>query len=69
MDRLVNDNFDADRIMNPESYDERHFSNSWLQSHPVIVQGSTNSGHSVLCQPTADDNDCSTEGDEDINED
>ena len=69
VDRLVNDNFDADRIMNPESYDERHFSNSWLQSHPVIVQGSTNSGHSVLCQPTADDNDCSTEGDEDIDED
>ena len=69
----INDNFDADRMMNPDNYDECHFSNPWLQAQPGSnatggsVQGGTNSGHSVLCQPTADEDhsSCSTEGDED----
>ena len=69
----INDNFDADRMMNPDNYDERHFSNPWLQAQlgsnatGGSVQGGTNSGYSALCQPTADEDhsSCSTEGDED----
>ena len=59
----VNDNFDADRIMNPDYYEERHFSNPWLTLQAQqgsnttggSIQGGTNSEHSELGQSTADD--------------
>ena len=52
----VNDSFDADRIVNPDDYDERHFSNRWLQPH-LLSRCSTSSNtrnNNVLSQPTAD---------------
>ena len=51
----VNDSFDADRIVNPDDYDERHFSNRWLQPHPLSRHSTSNTRNSnVLSQPTAD---------------
>ena len=51
----VNDSFDADRIVNPDDYDERHFSNRWLQPRPLSRRSTSNTRNSnVLSQPTAD---------------
>ena len=49
----VSDSFDADRIVNPDDYDERHFSNRWLQPH-LLSRCSTISNSNVLNQTTAD---------------
>ena len=40
VDPSLNNDFDADRIVNPDNYEERHFSNTWLESHILDKQSS-----------------------------
>ena len=53
----LNDDFDADRMANPDNYEERHFSNAWLESHILDKQSSntTLSDDIPLDQVIADD--------------
>ena len=53
----LNDGFNADRMANPDSYEERHFSNAWLESHISDKQSSntTPSDDIPLDQIIADD--------------
>ena len=50
---LQQNSFDADRMMNPDDYEEQHYSNPWLQSHPSI-QNNDSSTSTGLSHPTAD---------------
>ena len=38
----LNDDFDADRMANPDNYEEKHYSNAWLESHILHKKQSRN---------------------------
>ena len=68
VDPSPNDNFDADRVMNPDNYEERHFSNPWLEtstSNKKQFQSATPGGGIPSHQAIADDRDDSDDADED----
>ena len=53
----LNDDFNADRMANPDNYEERHFSNAWLESHISDKQSSNTTPNDdiPLDQAIADD--------------
>ena len=59
---LNNDDFDADRIRNPDNYEERHFPNTWLESNKQS-QNATPSDI-PFHQAIADDHDGSDDDDD-----
>ena len=67
VDPSPNDDFDADRVVNPDNYEERHFSNPWLEtstSNRKQFQSATPSGGIASHQAIADDCDDSDDADE-----
>ena len=68
IDPSLNDDFDADRMANPDNYEERHFSNEWLETHisDKKQSPSTTPGENIpLRQAIADDHVDSNDIDED----
>ena len=71
IDPSLNDDFEADRVVNPDNYEERHFSNPWLEtsrstSNKKQFQSVTPDGTGGIAshQAIADDHDDSDDVDE-----